>query len=105
MFLKFLQDSQENTTVLEPIFNFILSIFFKSILQVSSYEFCKILKRAFFTEHFLMTASALVLLANIYRDVEHLEGVISAQIVFSRSFNIFWHVSDGVQNDFSFDNF
>ena len=52
-----------------------------------------------------MTASAVVLLANIYRDVELLEGVISTQIVFSRSFNIFWHVSDGVQNDFSFDNF
>ena len=62
MFLKILQDLQENTTVLECIFKFILKFIFKSILQVSSCEICKIFKRIFFTEHLHTTASAVVLL-------------------------------------------
>ena len=95
MLLKISQDSQENTTVLESIFKFILRFIFKSVLQMSSCEFCEIFKRTFFTEQLRTTASAVDLLI-FYRYVEHLEGVItrycasiSTQIVFNRSFNLF----------------
>ena len=46
--LKILKDLQETTTLLESIFKFILKFIFKSILQLSSCEFCEIFKRIFF---------------------------------------------------------
>ena len=95
MFSKVLQDSQENTTALEPIFKFILRFILESILKVSSCEFYEIFERNFFTEQVGTTASAVGLLI-FYRYVEHLEGVItcncvsiSTQIVFNRFFNLF----------------
>ena len=95
MFLKVLEDSPKNTTVLESIFKFILRFMLESILKLSSCEFCKIFKKTFFTEQLWTTASVVGLLI-FYRYVEHLEGVItrycasiSTQIVFNRSFNLF----------------
>ena len=95
VFLNVLQDSQENTIVLESIFKFILRFILESILKVCSCEFCKIFKRTFSREQLQATTSAVGLLI-FYRYVEHLEGVItrycasiSTQIVFNRSFNLF----------------
>ena len=89
------QDSQENTTVLEFIFKFILRFILVSILMVSSREFWEICKRIFFTEQIRTTASAVGLLI-YYRYVKHLDSVItryyvsfSTQIVSNRSFNLF----------------
>ena len=111
MFLKISQDSQKNTTVLQPILKFILRFIFKSILQVPSCEFCEIFKTTFFTEHLRTSASAVgLLILYLCRYLEHLEGVITCycafiptQIVVNRSFD--WHVSDRVRNYFSFDDF
>ena len=95
MLLKVSQNSQENTTVLESIFKFILWFILESILKVFSCEICEIFKRTFFTEQLRTTASAVGLLI-IYRYVEHFGGVItrycafiSTQIVFNRFFNLF----------------
>ena len=95
MFLKVLQDSQENTTALESIFKLILRFILESILKVSSCEVYQIFKRNFFTEQVRTTVSAAGLLI-FYRCVEHLEDVIicycasiSTQIVFNRFLNLF----------------
>ena len=95
MFLKVSQDSQENITVLESIFKFILRFILESILKMSSCEFFEIIKRTFFIEQLRTTAYAVGLLI-FYRYVEHLEGVItrccasiSIPIVFNRYFNLF----------------
>ena len=56
VFLKLLQDSQENTCVSVSACNFIIK---ETLAQVFSYEFCKILKNIFFTEHHLATACAI----------------------------------------------
>ena len=69
----------------------------------------------FLREPFLHNTSGRLLLEYVFwyfinGYLERLEGVITCycasiptQIVFNRSFD--WHVSDRVQNDFSFDNF
>ena len=56
VFLKLLQNSQENTCVSVSACNFIIK---ETLAQVFSYEFCKILKNIFFTEHHLATACAI----------------------------------------------
>ena len=56
VFLKLLQNSQENTCVSVSACNFIIK---ETLAQVFSYEFCKILKKISFTEHLLATACAI----------------------------------------------
>ena len=93
--------------MLESVFKFILRFILESILKVHSCEFCKIFKRTFFTEQLRTIVSAVGFLI-FYKYVEHLEGVItrycasvSIQIVFNRSFNLFYRVSDHARDDFS----
>ena len=107
MFLKIPQDTQENTSLLECIFKSVLKFTFKSILQVPSCEICEIFKRTFSTEHLRTSASAVgLLIIYLYVCVITLYCASnSIQIIFNRSFNLFFYVSDRAGNDFSFDDF